>query len=53
MSKRLCALHVGKCISGKVKMMEDEGLSEAEIEEGYVLPCVAHPLTDDVVIEIG
>lgn len=49
----LCTACRGKCISGKVKMMEDEGLSEAEIEEGYVLPCVAHPLTDDVVIEIG
>jgi ring-1,2-phenylacetyl-CoA epoxidase subunit PaaE len=49
----LCTACRGKCVSGKVKMMEDEGLSEAEIEEGYVLPCVSHPLTDDVVIEIG
>lgn len=49
----LCTACRGKCISGKVKMMEDEGLSEAEIAEGYVLPCVSHPLTDDVVIEIG
>ncbi len=49
----LCTACRGKCISGKVKMDEDEGLSEAEIEEGYVLPCVSHPLTDDVVIEIG
>ena len=49
----LCTACRGKCVSGKVKMDEDEGLSEAEIEEGYVLPCVGHPLTDDVVIEIG
>ncbi len=49
----LCTACRGKCTSGKVKMDEDEGLSEAEIEEGYVLPCVGHPLTDDVVIEIG
>jgi ring-1,2-phenylacetyl-CoA epoxidase subunit PaaE len=28
-------------------------LSDAELEEGYVLPCQSHPLTDDVVIEIG
>ncbi len=49
----LCTACRGKCLSGKVKMDEDEGLSEAEIEEGYVLPCVSHPLTDDVVIEIG
>lgn len=49
----LCTACRGKCVSGKVKMDEDEGLSEAEIEEGFVLPCVSHPLTDDVVIEIG
>jgi ring-1,2-phenylacetyl-CoA epoxidase subunit PaaE len=34
-------------------MDEDEGLSEAEKTAGYVLPCVSHPLTDDVKIEIG
>lgn len=49
----LCTACRGKCLSGKVKMDEDEGLSEAELDEGYVLPCVSHPLTDDVVIEIG
>ncbi|RLD21166.1 MAG: oxidoreductase [Bacteroidetes bacterium] len=49
----LCTACRGKCVSGKVKMDEEEGLSEAEIEAGYVLPCVSHPLTDDVKIEIG
>ncbi|MFY0594695.1 2Fe-2S iron-sulfur cluster-binding protein [Roseivirga sp.] len=49
----LCTACRGKCLSGKVKMDEDEGLSEAELDEGYVLPCVGHPLTDNVVIEIG
>ncbi len=49
----LCTACRGKCISGKVKMDEDEGLSDAEMEEGFVLPCVSHPMTDDVVIEIG
>jgi ring-1,2-phenylacetyl-CoA epoxidase subunit PaaE len=49
----LCTACRGKCISGKVKMDEEEGLSEAELKAGYVLPCVSHPLTDDVRIEIG
>lgn len=49
----LCTACRGKCLSGKVTMDEEEGLSESEIEEGYVLNCVGHPLTDDVVIEIG
>jgi len=49
----LCTACRGKCVSGKVKLDEEEGLSDAELEEGYVLTCVGHPLTDDVVIEIG
>lgn len=49
----LCTACRGKCTSGSVKMDEEEGLSNAEIEAGYILPCVAHPLTDDVRIEIG
>lgn len=38
-------------VSGKVEMEEDEGLSDAEIADGYILTCQSHPLTDDVVIE--
>ena len=49
----LCTACRGKCTSGKVRLDEEEGLSEAEINDGYVLTCVGHPLTDDVVIEIG
>ena len=49
----LCTACRGKCLSGKVKMDEEEGLSDAELEEGYVLTCVGHPQSDDVVIEIG
>jgi len=40
-------------VSGKIKMDEEEGLSEAEKEEGYVLICVGHPLTDDVKLRVG
>ena len=49
----LCTACRGKLLSGKVKLDEEEGLSDAEIAEGYVLTCVGHPLTDDVKIEIG
>ncbi|WP_224995149.1 ferredoxin--NADP reductase [Cesiribacter sp. SM1] len=49
----LCTACRGKCMSGKVHMDEDEGLSDSEKEEGYVLLCVGHPKTDDVIIEIG
>ncbi|HEY4649918.1 MAG TPA: ferredoxin--NADP reductase [Pontibacter sp.] len=49
----LCTACRGKCLSGKVHLDEREGLSDAEMDEGYVLNCVGHPLTSDVVIEIG
>lgn len=49
----LCTACRGKAISGKVRLDEEEGLSASERAEGYVLTCVGHPLTDDVVIEIG
>ena len=49
----LCTACRGKALSGKVKLDEEEGLSQSEREEGYVLTCVGHPMTDDVVIEIG
>jgi ring-1,2-phenylacetyl-CoA epoxidase subunit PaaE len=48
----LCTACRGKCISGKVHLDEREGLSDSEIKQGYVLVCVGHPLTNDVVIEI-
>ena len=34
-------------------MDEDEGLSDAEISEGYVLICVGHPMSEDVELEVG
>lgn len=49
----LCTACRGKLLSGKVKLDEEEGLSDSERDEGYVLTCVGHPLTDDVKIEIG
>jgi ring-1,2-phenylacetyl-CoA epoxidase subunit PaaE len=49
----LCTACRGKALSGQVKLDEEEGLSKSEREEGYVLTCVGHPMTDDVVIEIG
>lgn len=49
----LCTACRGKLLSGQVKMDEDDGLSASEKNEGYVLCCVGHPASSDVVIEIG
>lgn len=47
----ICTTCRAKLYSGKVKMDEREGLSDAEIEEGYILTCQSHPLTDNVKLE--
>lgn len=49
----LCTACRGKCLSGSVHLDEREGLSDAELKEGYVLTCVGHPRSPGVVIEIG
>ena len=49
----LCTACRGKLLSGNVKLDEEEGLSDAERDEGYILTCVGHPLTNNVKIEIG
>jgi len=46
-----CSTCRAKLISGKVVMDERDSLTDEEIEEGYVLTCQAHPLTDDVIID--
>jgi ring-1,2-phenylacetyl-CoA epoxidase subunit PaaE len=48
----MCTACMGKCVSGKVKLDESDGLSDKEIQQGYVLLCVGHPVTSDVVIEV-
>jgi ring-1,2-phenylacetyl-CoA epoxidase subunit PaaE len=48
----MCTACMGKCTTGKVKMDEDDGLTDKEIKEGYVLTCVSHPVSEGVVIEI-
>lgn len=48
----LCTACRGLCLSGKVTMDSNEALSEVEITEGYVLTCQAHPLTEDVKIDM-
>ena len=48
----MCTACMGKCTSGKVLMDEEDGLTESEIKEGYILTCVAHPMSEGVVLEI-
>lgn len=44
----VCTTCRARLRSGKVNMDEREGLSDSEIDAGYILTCQSHPLTDDV-----
>lgn len=46
-----CSTCMAKLESGEVYMDETDALTQEEIDDGYVLTCQAHPLTDDVFID--
>ncbi|AFL86165.1 flavodoxin reductase family protein [Belliella baltica DSM 15883] len=48
----LCTACRGRLVSGKVDMIEDAGLSESEIAEGYILCCSSKPASSDIKIII-
>ena len=48
----VCSACQGKVITGTVSMDVSDGLSDEEIEEGYILSCQSYPTSDDVEIEI-
>ncbi len=47
----VCCTCKAKVISGKVTMDANYALSDAEVEEGYVLTCQAHPASANVVVD--
>lgn len=49
----LCTACRGKCLEGQVSIDEAEGLSQEELDEGFVLTCVGKPLSDRLKIEMG
>ncbi len=49
----LCTACRGRLLSGTMHLDEDEGLSDSERADGYVLTCVGHPTSPGVKIQIG
>lgn len=47
----VCCTCRAKVLEGKVKMNANFALTDAEVEEGFILTCQAHPLTGTVVID--
>lgn len=47
----VCATCKGKVLEGKVRMEQNYALGDGEVEEGYILTCQSHPLTEKVVVD--
>jgi ferredoxin-NADP reductase len=45
-----CSTCAAICKSGKVEMIKNDVLTDADLAAGWILTCTGHPLTDDVVI---
>jgi ferredoxin-NADP reductase len=46
----VCSTCTAKCTSGKVAMVKNDVLTDADLQAGLVLTCTGHPTTDDVEI---
>ncbi len=47
----VCCTCRAKVIEGKAKMDANFALTDAEVEDGYILTCQAHPLTDKLIVD--
>lgn len=48
----MCTACLGRVLQGQVSLDEYDALTDAEIKEGFILTCVAHPQSADVIIEV-
>jgi ring-1,2-phenylacetyl-CoA epoxidase subunit PaaE len=47
----VCCTCKAKLLEGKVKMDINWGLEQDEIEQGFILSCQSHPLTEKVMVD--
>jgi len=47
----VCCTCRAKVVEGKAKMDANFALTDAEVEDGYILTCQAHPLTEKLVVD--
>jgi 2Fe-2S type ferredoxin len=46
-----CSTCAAKCKTGKVEMAKNDVLTDADLADGWILTCTAHPISEDVIIE--
>lgn len=49
----ICTSCQARLITGEVYMDRNDALTQEEIDQGYILTCQSHPLTDEVELEYG
>jgi ring-1,2-phenylacetyl-CoA epoxidase subunit PaaE len=47
----VCSTCKAKLMEGKVSMDENYALEEDEVEDGYILTCQSHPLTENIFVD--
>ena len=47
----VCCTCRAKVMEGKAIMNQNFSLSEEEVEEGFILTCQAHPITENIVVD--
>lgn len=47
----ICSSCVAKVVEGKAKMRKNQILTDEEVEEGLILTCQAHPISNRIVID--
>lgn len=47
----MCCTCKARLLEGKVKMDVNYALEEEEVEQGYILTCQSHPLTEKIVVD--
>lgn len=45
-----CSTCAAMCKTGRVEMVKNDVLTDADLAAGWILTCTGHPLTDDIVI---
>ena len=48
----VCTSCIGKLVEGDVEMEVNDGLSDEELKDGYVLCCQSFPRSEKIIIEI-
>ncbi len=47
----VCCTCKAKVMQGKAIMDNNFALSDEEVEQGYILTCQAHPVTDNIIVD--